>query len=366
MSNRIGSDVNRFKDIVKKKVKSNLGKYISSEKMIAKQGDKLISVPIDNIDLPRFTFGNNGNGGASQGDGEAGDPIDGQGKAGKGKKAGTDPGEHGFEAEFTPDELAQILGEELQLPALENKGKGKIAHAKNKYTGIGTEGAEGLRHFRRTFKESLKRNISSGDYNPEKPTFAPIKADKRYRTAKPTNEPNINTVVIYMLDCSGSMGPEEKHISKSVAFWINLWLKSQYKDIETRWLVHDSESKEVTQEEFFTISEAGGTQISSVYKQCAEIMEKDYPFGEWNVYPIHFSDGDNGGSTDTNEAIATLKNRIIPNSNSFSFGQISGYRSGFIESLDAAFGNEVKVNRSLMKDRSEIITCIKAFLGKGQ
>ena len=364
---RIGSDVNRFKDIVKQKVKNDLGKYISNEQLIGQKDGKQIKIPIQSIDLPRFTFGNNGNGGASQGDGEPGDPINGQGKPGKGKgKAGDDPGEHGYEAEFTPDELAQILGEQLQLPALENKGKGEIAHSKNRYTGIGTEGAEGLRHFKRTFKETLKRNIASGTYDPLKPNFAPIKADKRYRTANPVEEPDINTAIIYMLDCSGSMGYEEKFLAKSISFWMNLWLKSQYKGIETRFLIHDVESREVTENEFFTISEGGGTLISSVYKHCADIMQKDYPFSEWNVYTVHFSDGDNGGFEDNQECVELLKNRILPNSNSFCFGQLSAYRRGFLEVLDNAFPADKRVNKTLVQNRGEIINSIKAFLGKGQ
>jgi len=66
MISRIGSDVDRFKQIVKNKVKHNLGKYVSSDKLIGQQGNKKISIPLDFIDLPRFTFGS-GQGGTSQG-----------------------------------------------------------------------------------------------------------------------------------------------------------------------------------------------------------------------------------------------------------------------------------------------------------
>jgi uncharacterized sporulation protein YeaH/YhbH (DUF444 family) len=366
MATNINADVNRFKQIVRNKVKSNLSKYVSSDHILGQQGGKVINVPIDRIDLPRFTYGDGkGNGGASQGDGELGDPMDGGQQQGKGKKAGEGTDEHAYIAEFTAEELAQILGEELQLPKIENKGKGTIKSVKDKYTGISNNGAEGLRHFKRTFKETLKRNISSGDYDPNKPSFIPIKNDKRYRSQKMKDEPDTNSVVIYMMDVSGSMGQEEKHIVKSEVFWIDLWLKTQYKGIVSRFIIHDSVAREVDREQFFTISESGGTSISAAYKLCAEIMHKDHPFSDWNVYPFHFSDGDNWGS-DNETSVILLESEIIPNSNVFSYGQVSSGSGEFMGILELAFPNEEKVTLSSINNRRDIMPSIKKFLGKGK
>jgi uncharacterized sporulation protein YeaH/YhbH (DUF444 family) len=365
LSNRIDTDVNRFKHIIRNNIKNNLGKHISSEKLIGQQGNKTISIPINRIDLPRFVYGNGG-GGAGQGDGDPGDPMDGSQK-GKGKgKAGKDSEEHVYTAEFTAEELAGILAEELQLPKLENKGKGKVNSVKDRYSGIRSNGAEGLRHFKRTYKEALIRNIASGNYDPANPQIIPIKDDKRYKAPKFKEEPDCNTAVIYMMDVSGSMGEEQKHIVKSEVFWIDLWLKSQYKSIETRFIVHDSESKEVTREEFFSISEAGGTCISSAYDLCAEIMSEDYPFADWNVYPFHFSDGDNWGDDDNNLSCNILKNFIIPNSNVFSYGQVSGGSGDFINVLKFVFENEDKVTLSSIESANDILQSLKDFFKKGK
>jgi hypothetical protein len=90
-------------------------------------------------------FFGTGKGGVGQGDGNEGDPVGGDPQQGEGKgKAGKDSGEHGYMAEFTPEELARILGEELQLPKLENKGKGPVQSVKDRYTGIKNQGPEGL------------------------------------------------------------------------------------------------------------------------------------------------------------------------------------------------------------------------------
>jgi uncharacterized sporulation protein YeaH/YhbH (DUF444 family) len=112
--------------------------------------------------------------------------------------------------------------------------------------------------------------------------------DYRYRAADTKIEMENAAVVIYMMDVSGSMGDEQKEIVRTESFWINLWLKSQYKDIEIRYIIHDATAKEVDEETFFRTRESGGTLISSAYKLCQQIIEEDYNPAEWNIYPFHF------------------------------------------------------------------------------
>src|SRR5437016_9322046 len=90
---RIERDHQRFKKIVRGKVKSNLSKYISRGEMIGKKGKDLVSIPLPQIEIPQFRYGQKGSGGAGQGDGNVGDPLSapqGEGKSG----AGNQPGGH--------------------------------------------------------------------------------------------------------------------------------------------------------------------------------------------------------------------------------------------------------------------------------
>ena len=64
------------------------------------------------------------------------------------------------------EELAAILGEELALPRIEPRGKKNIVTTRDKYTGIRQAGPESLRHFKRTFKRALKRQIASQHLRP--------------------------------------------------------------------------------------------------------------------------------------------------------------------------------------------------------
>jgi uncharacterized sporulation protein YeaH/YhbH (DUF444 family) len=229
-------------------------------------------------------------------------------------------------------------------------------------------GPEGLRHFKSSYKNALKRYISSGLYNPEDPVIIPIKRDMQYRTFKKINQPQTKAVVIYMMDVSGSMGDEQKEIVRLESFWLNSWLKKHYKGLETRFIIHDAAAKEVDENTFFRTSESGGTLISAAYKLCQEIIEKDYPVNEWNIYPFHFSDGDNWSGEDTRLCVRLLKEFFLPNCNVFSYGQVeSKYGSGqFLKDLQKEFPGDDRITLSQIESRDKILDSIKDFLGKGK
>jgi uncharacterized sporulation protein YeaH/YhbH (DUF444 family) len=177
-----------------------------------------------------------------------------------------------------------------------------------------------------------------------------------------------NAVVIYMMDVSGSMGEEQKEIVRLESFWINTWLKKHYKGLETRFIIHDASAKEVDEKTFFSTSESGGTLISSAYKLCQEIIEKDYPPSDWNIYPFHFSDGDNWSGEDTRLCMRLLSEFFLPNVNMFGYGQVeSKYGSGqFLKDLEREFPNEEQLVVSKIENRDKILSSIKDFLGKGK
>jgi sporulation protein YhbH len=370
MALKIDQDHARFRDIVRGKVRDNLRRYISQGELLGRQGKDTVSIPVPQIDIPQFRFGDKQQGGVGQGDGEPGDPVDG-GEEGEGDgkgKAGQGEGEHAVEVDVTLDDLAQILGEELQLPRIEPRGQSRVVSEKDKYTGIRRTGPESLRHFRRTYREALKRQISSGMYNPENPAIVPIREDKRFRSWNVSTQPVANAVIVYMMDVSGSMGDEQKEIVRIESFWIDTWLRSQYRGLESVYIIHDASAREVDRDTFFHTRESGGTMISSAYKLCADILQRRFPFTDWNVYPFHFSDGDNWSVDDTQQCIQVLNERILPVSNMFCYGQVeSPYGSGqFIKDLREHLGKDDRVVTSEIRDKDAIVDSIKAFLGKGR
>ncbi|MEZ4741525.1 MAG: DUF444 family protein [Bdellovibrionota bacterium] len=366
---KMESDVNRFRKIVRGKIKKELKRFISSGDLIGRQGKDLVKIPLPRIDLPKFSFGDNQKQGVGQGEGEVGDQVgQGQPQPGQGE-AGEGEGKHVLEVDVTLDELAGILSEELELPNIEPKGKKNVEDKEYRYSGILKQGPESLKHFKRTYKEALKRSVSEGSYDPDNPIITPIKEDKRYRSYTIHNRPVANAAIIYMMDVSGSMGDEQKEIVRLTSFWLDTWLSTQYKGLERKYIIHDATAREVDQDTFYRTKESGGTLISSAYKLAIKLIEAEFNPSEWNIYLFHFSDGDNWSGNDTSECMKLLENTLLPASNLFCYGQVeSRYGSGqFLRDLMKHFGegNE-KVTVSQIKDRDAIIDALKTFLGKGK
>jgi uncharacterized sporulation protein YeaH/YhbH (DUF444 family) len=119
MSQKIDLDHGRFRQIIRGKIKQHLRKYISQGEMIAKKGNDKVSIPLPSVDIPRFKHGDKQQGGVGQGKGEVGDSLgqEGEDQPGAGQ-AGDRPGEHLTDVEISLQELAEILGEQLELPAI--------------------------------------------------------------------------------------------------------------------------------------------------------------------------------------------------------------------------------------------------------
>src|SRR5437667_7415198 len=367
MGQKIERDHQRFRRLVRGKVKSNLSKYISRGEMIGQKGKELISIPLPQIDIPQFRFGTKNSGGVGQGDGDPGTPL-GPPQPGDGDSgAGSEPGGHILEVELSLEELAAILGEELELPRIEPRGKKNIISTRDRYTGIRQAGPESLRHFKRTFKSALRRQIASQIYDPSQPIVVPIREDKKYRSWKEVRKPERVAVIIYMMDVSGSMTDEQKEIVRIEAFWIDTWIKAHYKGIETAYIIHDAAAQEVDEHTFYHTRESGGTKISSAYELCEKVISARYPPDQWNIYAFHFSDGDNWGD-DVPHGMEILTEELLPRLNLFGYGQVeSPYGAGeFHDYVHELLGEHENVVTSRIPDREAILGSIKEFLGTGR
>src|SRR6202045_3065452 len=351
MGQKIERDHQRFKKLVRGKVKSNLSKYISRGEMIGKKGNDPVSIPLPQINIPQFRYGAKGSGGVGQGEGQPGTPL-GPGHGEKNAGAGDQPGGHILEVELTMEELASILGEELALPRIEPRGKKNITSQRDRYTGIRQAGPESLRHFKRTFKRALKRQIASQIYDPARPIVLPIRADKQYRSWKEVQQPQSVAVIIYMMDVSGSMTDEQKEIVRIESFWIDTWIKAHYQGVETVYIIHDAAAQEVDEHTFYHTRESGGTKISSAYTLANKIIDARYPPDQWNIYAFHFSDGDNWGD-DIPHCLEILQQKLLPRVNLFGYGQVeSPYGSGeFYEYIHEMLGQKKNIVCSRIPDR---------------
>lgn len=366
---RIDRDRARFREIVRGRLRKDLRKYLSSTELLGRRGNETVSIPVPQIELPRFRFGENSGKSVGQGPGEKGEPVDGEGQDGDGAgAAGEHPGQHILEVDVDLDELAEMLGQELELPNIEPRGSRLLSSDGGRYSDIRNFGPRSLRHFRRTFKRALSRTVATGDWNPDDPRVVPIAEDERFRWKRTIPQPESSAVIFHIMDVSGSMGREQKDIVRIKAFWIDTWLRSQYQNIEVVYIVHDAIAKIVDQDAFFHLRESGGTKISSAFELCLKEITERYRPEEWNIYPFHYSDGDNWSARDTERCVHLLKDEILPRVNQFAYGQVkSAYGSGqFKKDLDAALGEEERLVTASVNDRDGIPEAIRHFLGKGR
>lgn len=350
----IERDRERFRQIIRGRLKQNLRKYMTQDgiEVLGRRGNQKITVPLPHINLPRFIYGKKG-GGIGEGDG----------KGNGGRKGGQDPADNPLEVDVSLEEMAELLSEELQLPRIEPKGKSEITTESKKYRTIRTTGPESLRHFKKTFIQALKRTVASGEYNPDDPLILPIKEDKRYKASTPIRTPRYQAVIFYLMDVSGSMGPEEKELARLASFWIDLWLRSQYDCIKSRYIIHNYTAREVDQHTFYRTMEGGGTRIASAYETMRDIIKADYG-PDWNIYSFQYSDGEDWGESASVGACNIIAD-LLPLMNQVSYCQV---RDGghFKSSIENRFRNEPKVVSTQAFAREEILDAIKSFFNAGR
>lgn len=377
MPSRLELERQRFKEIMKGRIKRELWKYVRPGSITLPAGEKnLITIPLPVIDLPTLRYGKDF-GGIGQGPGSPGEdlgPV--PTKPGEGRKgAGNEPGLDMVDVEITYDELWEML--EAELPRLKPKGSKMSGAEEVKYTSIRKIGPESLRHMKRTLKEALKREILEGTYDPQNPTIMPVKENKRYRSWETMKKPRNNAVVIFMRDVSGSMGLEEREMVRYICWLTRLWLQRPYDALETAYIAHDTRAWEVSSEkEFLEHYSGGGTIISSAHKKLSELITAKYRPKDWNIYPLYFSDGFNW--EEDNPKVLDCVRTLLPDINQYAYGEIDlrrGWWQGaaptgfsapgrFGHFLEKEFRDEEKVVYTALKSPEDAVEAFKLFFGK--
>jgi sporulation protein YhbH len=360
-------DQQRHRERIREAVKENLQNIVSEENIILSDGKNIIKVPIRSLDEYRFRYDDNSGKqpGSGDGDSKVGDVIGRAGKEGQGPgkgkgPAGEDPGFDYYEAEVSVDEIAALIFEDLGLPNLQEKRLQEIESDAIVFTDIRKKGAMSNLDKRRSLRENLKRNAAHGD--PHVGKFN--NDDLRFKTWETSTRHQSNAVVISMMDVSGSMGEFEKYIARSFYFWMVRFLRTRYNNVEIVFISHHTEAREVTEEEFFHKGESGGTQVSSAYTLALQIIHERYPSSDWNIYPFHFSDGDN--LPWDNDLCVDLVTQMLNECNLFGYGEIrEGYR-GTASTLMSAFNKieDPKFVSVTISDKAAVYPALKRFFSK--
>ncbi|WP_339820982.1 sporulation protein YhbH [Paenibacillus sp. FSL R7-0216] len=358
-------DQQRHQEKVREVIKQNLPDLVTEENIIMSDGKQIIKVPLRNLEEYRFIHNYQKHKHVGQGDGssEVGDvlgqdsPKD-NGKGGKGGKAGDQPGYDYVEAEISIEELEDMLFDEMELPYIQEKDKEEMETESIRFNDIRKKGLMSNIDKKRTILENLRRNATAGT-----PGIHGISPDDlRYKTWEEIIVPRSNAVILAMMDTSGSMGAFEKYCARSFFFWMTRFLRRQYEKVEIVFLAHHTEAKEVSEEEFFSRGESGGTICSSVYQKALEIIDSRYSPSSYNIYPFHFSDGDN--LTSDNERCVKLIGELMKRSNLFGYGEVNQYNRG--STLMSAYRTikQEKFMYYVIKEKGEVYNALKRFFHK--
>jgi uncharacterized protein len=120
---KIEGDHGRFREIVRGRIRKELRRFLTNGELVGRKGKDAVSIPLPQIDIPRFKFGQKQTGGVGQGDGDVGDSLGQDGEPGQGAEAGDKPGEHILEVDVSLPNSLRSSAKMLELPNIEPKGK---------------------------------------------------------------------------------------------------------------------------------------------------------------------------------------------------------------------------------------------------
>jgi len=256
------------------------------------------------------------------GDGEEGEVIGEQPVHApeKGGSEGAGQGEDGqHDLESSAYDLGRVLTEKFQLPNLKNKGN---KQSLTRFTYDLTDRNRGFGQIldkKATLRKIIETNIVLGnipDRNDiDTTTFLISPSDKIYRILSREKDYESQAMVFFLRDYSGSMAGKSTENVVAQHVLIYSWLLYQYaKQVETRFILHDTEAKEVP--DFYTYynsNVAGGTKVASAFRLVNEIVEKENLASEYNIYVFHGTDGDDW-DTDGKESLPEIK-RVLEYAN---------------------------------------------------
>ncbi len=424
---RGNTDAARHRQKIREAIRQNLPDIISEESIITRNAKQIVRVPVRGVKSYHFIHSRGGEAGGGFGSGESkqGTVIGRRPKpaAGRPGKPGGEPGIDYLETEIEIEELLEMMLEDLGLPNLQKKQVQQNTTTEGwTFDSIEKAGIRPRLDKKRSVREAIKRvesfvallmretgrseeecrraiDISEGDLVKARQLLDAGEAgtaqgavsgsrrppslessDLRFRTIEEKVKEESNAVVLAMMDVSGSMDTMKKYFARSFYFWMLSFLRTIYERVEIRFIAHTTEAKLVDEHEFFHKGESGGTQCYSAYDLAAELIDVEYPTSSWNVYPFHFSDGEDW---DADRTVQSLRQLLSHEVAAFGYGEIqteyssSVLMKAFEENLGLKEGEsngwsyydgrwkETPLMGVIIRQRQDLYPALRVFLGTG-
>ncbi len=362
-------DEARHNKRVDEAVRKQLKDIISQQDIITNEGNKKVKVRLKYLDQHRFIYNRDrlDEVGRDQFDELETDEVlqrPEKGSAGSPVIASDEAGEAIYEAEYSLDELTDMMAEELALPDLDERKKNEIVSEVLEWTDRRKKtGIKALLDKRSTIKANILRRAKLPK-NSNQPTSI-IDEDLRYRTWNITQEKHSNAVIFLMMDRSGSMWQDKIYAVKALYFWIVRFLRRRYDKVEIKFIAHDITAREIPEKEFFSIADSGGTKVSSAYYLCKDMIKHNYSVNMWNIYCFHASDGDSW--YDEEYCMELVGDILDLGAIMFAYTEIDidNYReedSKLLQLFRAEQKNKDGILISVISEMAHILTALRTFL----
>lgn len=341
----------KFLKRIQGQIKKALPDVISGQNIKDISTNGKVKVPIKGIKEPEFRFNPKtgkkeyikpGNDQFNSGD-RIPKPFDEEGEGGNEGSNNPDITQDEFVVQLDKDEFLEYFFEDLELPNLIKKDLESIINYKRVRAGFVPVGPPERLNIKKSFKQSLARQISVTS-NLEKKIeelkekltnekdelikstllleiekfekkLAAIpfldKIDLRFNNFQNIPEPTTKAVMFCVMDVSGSMGEHEKDIAKRFFMLLYLFLTKSYKEIDIIFIRHHTEAKEVDEQEFFYSQESGGTIVYPSLELVNKIINDRYSDNTWNIFCAQASDGDTWDNSDGQRCAQILKNTLL-------------------------------------------------------
>ena len=402
------TDTRRYEELVYRKVREEVRRFISPQKMQILKGGKLIQLPFKKIELPQLARGGPFPGGIGSGKGDIGQQI---GQLGQGNQP-RDPnapdggvnqtGEH-FEEHWTPpitrSEIARMLMDDLELPNLEAKGDESIRYQDIRWNSIARHGAKLA--IMPTMRNAVKLGAMAVGPGFTAHDIVPDAEAQRFYSYREEQRPRANAVIFYLMDVSYSMKEKQREIARVANFYLSTLIQHKFgvlnselrgekytdagfgEGVQEVFIIHEFEASEVSENDFYHTNTHGGTKLASAYEVVHRLIEERFNPQHWNIYVFHESDGDTYGGhggwadidgdeeKDDEKSIRLIKT-LLPKINAYGFINIhsddavmeKGYFRNVLEDQFGTKDNKVRITYIEDGNPEEYRSMLKTILSK--
>lgn len=276
-SKKIILDTERYKEKEKQALKENIEYIIANYPILGKE-NKIMRVRLRTLIEHELQYETTEEDGKIT---EGSDPGD--------SDPGDGPSQDLLEINTSAKELLEMLIEDLEMIELIHAIEEEIKNAKDKFVPVGKSktGSSIRLNKKATAKQKIGRCRATGKTDGYQPS------DKRFRILNAIPDKELKAVIFLVMDTSGSMGDDKKFLARAFYGILVYCLQKMYSSVDIIFISQTDKASEREEEEFFSLAESGGTNISTGPKKVLEIIHQRYNTEGYDIFAWIATDGEN-------------------------------------------------------------------------